>query len=649
MWAAPVGAQGAAESAAGAMDADSGMPDVDAALLEPLPAVESMGPVEPADPALMIPLSPLSDFDMAPRQDFAFTADIETEISYDVVVEGVAGTGVESTFRSLSALRNNGRSATPAQISSRTNSDAALLERLLFSEGWYGALVEAETDTDAEKGVTIRFLVDPGERYRWRQITLDLYPDAPPSLAEGFGLEVGKPIRAIEVDLAEGELLIKMRRSGYPFAAIGARDVVLDEEKPTGTYLLTADVGPRGRFGKVRMTGYRPFSEEHAQMIARFKPGDLYDVTLVDDLRDALIQTQLFGGVTAVTVDTGERLPDGTAVTDVRVQGNRGPLRQMGGQAGYATGEGFRVEGLWRHRQLIDPEGGFTARAVAGTREQRLAAELAMNNFGQRDRTLAGMFDIANVNRPAFQARTATIAASLARLSTPIWQKRWLWSAGVELIASDERDRSIELDPPRETYLIAALPLMIGYDASDDLLDPTMGFRASLRASPEFSRKAGKAHTYVRLHADASAYQSLSDALVLAGRVRAASIVGTDRVDIAPTRRLYAGGGGSVRGFDYQDIGPLGADDRPLGGRGLAEASIEARYRFGDFGVVGFVDAGTLTESSTPTLKDIHIGAGVGVRYYTTFGPIRVDLARAINNRQRAPIVGLYISIGQAF
>lgn len=622
--------------------------ETDSTLLEPLPAIETMGPVEGGDPALMMPLPPLATFDMAPREDFAFTADTDAQIPYRMVAEGLGGTGIEGTFRSMSALRGD-KSATRAQILSRANSDEALLQRLLFSEGWYGALVESAIDDDPESGATVRFNVTPGERFRWREITLDLYPDAPLSLTEGFALKVGEPIRAIEVDLAEGELLIKMRREGYPFAAIGARDVVLDEETPTGTYLLTADVGPRGRFGQVRMSGYQPFSEEHAQRIARFKPGDLYDVDMVDDLRQALIQTQLFGGVTAMTVDTGERLPDGTAITDVRVQGNRGPLRQMGGQVGYATGEGFRAEALWRHRQLIKPEGAFTARAVAGTREQRLAAELAMNNFGQRDRTLAGMFDIANVNRPAFQARTATIAASLARLSTPIWQKRWVWSAGVELVASDERDRSVRLDPPRETYLIAALPLMIGYDASDDLLDPTTGFRLSLRASPEFSRQGGVSHTYVKLLADTSAYQSVSDSLVLAGRARVGSILGAQRINIAPTRRLYAGGGGSVRGFDYQDIGPLGADDRPLGGRGLAEASFEARYRFGDFGVVGFVDAGTLTESSTPTLKDVHVGAGVGVRYYTSFGPIRVDVARAINNRQRAPVIGLYISIGQAF
>ncbi len=618
----------------------------DMAGVEPMPVI---APVVPLDPQLMAPLSPLATFDLAPRADLEFTTADEEGVRYRLDVQGLDATGLNARFRELSALRQgDGDRATPAQIAARTRGDRELLERLLFSEGWYGAAVDSAIETAPETGALIRFTVASGERYRWRQITLDLYPDAPPRLTENFGLRVGEPIRAIEVDEAEGRLLVEMRRSGYPFAELGARDVVLDEG-PTGTYLLTADIGPRGRFGRVRMTGDAPFDEDHANVIARFEPGDLYDADMVDDLRLALIQTQLFNGVTVIPVDTGERAPDGTAVTDIRVEGSAGPEKQLIGQFGYASGEGLRAEGLWRHRNLIVPEGMFTARAVAGTREQRLAAEYAMSNFRQRDRRLAGSFDIANIKRAAFEARTATASVSLARLSTPIWQKRWTWSVGFDLIATDELDRSFDPDASRDTYLIAALPTMVGYDTSDDLLDPGRGFRLGLQLTPEFSRQGGRNQTYLRAIADASGYKRVGESLVMAGRLRAGSIMGAERIDIAPTRRLYAGGGGSVRGFGYQDVGPLGVRNRPLGGRGLLEASVEGRYRFGDFGVVGFIDAGTLSEKSTPTLDDVHVGAGVGLRYYTGFGPMRVDIARAITHTTRAPAIGLYISIGQAF
>ncbi len=131
--------------------------------------------------------------------------------------------------------------------------------------------------------------------------------------------------------------------------------------------------------------------------------------------------------------------------------------------------------------------------------------------------------------------------------------------------------------------------------------------------------------------------------------VRAGSIFGADRDRIAPSRRFYAGGGGSVRGFGYQEIGPRDQFDDPIGGRSLAEASVEARIRFGDFGVVPFLDAGQIYTSTLPRFDSFRFGAGIGARYYTTFGPIRIDLATPLDPRRGDPKVGVYVSIGQAF
>jgi translocation and assembly module TamA len=122
-----------------------------------------------------------------------------------------------------------------------------------------------------------------------------------------------------------------------------------------------------------------------------------------------------------------------------------------------------------------------------------------------------------------------------------------------------------------------------------------------------------------------------------------------DRDQIAPSRRFYAGGGGSVRGYAYQKLGPLDPEGDPVGGRSLNEGSAEVRYRFGNFGVVGFVDAGQAYESTMPKFSDLRIGAGIGARYYTNFGPLRVDLATPINRRPGEGRFNVYVSIGQAF
>jgi translocation and assembly module TamA len=148
---------------------------------------------------------------------------------------------------------------------------------------------------------------------------------------------------------------------------------------------------------------------------------------------------------------------------------------------------------------------------------------------------------------------------------------------------------------------------------------------------------------------DASAYQPLGTRIVFAGRVRFGSIEGVSRDSIAPSRRFYAGGGGSIRGFGYQKIGPVDQNGDPLGGKALTEFSAEARIRFGSFGVVPFLDGGNLYSGSLPKLTGLRYGTGLGVRYYSSFGPIRVDVGTPLRRRPGESRVAVYVSLGQAF
>ncbi len=159
----------------------------------------------------------------------------------------------------------------------------------------------------------------------------------------------------------------------------------------------------------------------------------------------------------------------------------------------------------------------------------------------------------------------------------------------------------------------------------------------------------GPIRPYARTMIDASGYYPIGDSLVIAGRARAGSIFGIARDDLAPSRRYYGGGGGSVRGYGYQRLGPFGPNGDPVGGRSVNEFALEARYRFGNFGVVPFVDAGNSYASVFPQLTDLRFGAGIGGRYYTNFGPLRIDIATPLNKRKGDSLIALYISIGQAF
>jgi translocation and assembly module TamA len=212
--------------------------------------------------------------------------------------------------------------------------------------------------------------------------------------------------------------------------------------------------------------------------------------------------------------------------------------------------------------------------------------------------------------------------------------------------------RSFGIELPRRKFLIGGLFGSVTLDESDDLLDPTKGYRATLFLAPEASRSEGSESYYLRTQADASTYKSVGPA-VLAGRVRAATIVGAPVDAIAPSRRLYAGGGGSVRGYGFQGVGPRNDRSEATGGASLVEFSLEARIKTplmgGAIELVPFFDAGTVGQDSTPDFDFVSYGAGIGLRYKTSFGPIRIDVAAPLNPSQFDSSVVVYVGLGQAF
>ncbi len=288
--------------------------------------------------------------------------------------------------------------------------------------------------------------------------------------------------------------------------------------------------------------------------------------------------------------------------------------------------------------------------AVAGTQEQGVSTTFRRSNAGRRDRTVQLALTANRQDYDAYEALTVGLNGRISLDSTPIWQKRWTWAYGFEALATRESRFDATLGTrTRQNYFIGGLNGQLGFDTSNSLLDPTKGVRALIRLSPEISQSEGRNDQYIRGLLEASTYRGIGNGITLAARTRVGTIVGAPRDAIAPSRRLYAGGGGSVRGFGYQQLGPRDANNNPIGGRSLVEGALEARYRFGNFGIVPFVDAGQVSESIVPSFTDIRFGAGIGARYYTNFGPLRVDVATPIGRRPGESKVAVYISIGQAF
>lgn len=624
--------------------------------------VETIGDAPVRDAELAKPLPPLDQFQVEPVQ-FAEDASDEkpTEVRYKVAVNGLdpaddqAEADLAGLFDDLSALKNgDGKAANTAQISARLAEDVTLIERLLASEGWFEGRVATRVDRGADANnpdaLTAVLDVTPGKRYSFSDIRIVADPTVPPTLIQdNLALKVGEPIVAQRVQGAEAQVAVALPANGYPFAEVGQRDVLLDRKTADGAYTLPVTIGPRARFGDVATQGDLAFDAEHAGVLARFKRGELYDSRMVDDLRQALVATGLFSTVSAEPQRTGQSAGDDTEYVTIMVNQDAGPPRTIAATAGYGTGQGLRVEGSWTHRNLFPPEGALIAHGVAGTQEQGAGVTFRRSNAGQRDRTFELTAEALRSDYDAYDAYTGRLAARISRDSTPIWQKKLTYSLGVELLATGEKDYDFDLGRrARRTFYIGALSGQIGIDRSDDLLNPTKGFRVTTLIQPEGSLQGGFT-PYVRARLDASGYYPVSDSLVVAGRVRVGTIQGAARNDIAPSRRFYAGGGGSVRGYGFQRLGPLDPNDDPIGGRSVNEAAAEVRYRFGNFGVVAFVDAGQAYESTMPKFSDLRYGAGIGGRFYTNFGPMRLDVATPLNRRKGDSRIAVYVSIGQAF
>jgi len=421
------------------------LPPLDPALSQPLepiegfelPPVDPDAPIEatppeavPADPALTEPLPPLATFDVTtPPPGTEEEEARPTSVRYTLAVEGLDQVELEGRFRELSALEDaDGEATNGAQIAARAREDELLAIRILRSEGYYDGTATIAIEQPAQAGEPLRVVVTavPGDRYRFGAINIEGAETVPPGLArEALPLKTGDPIVAAAVEGAEANVLLRLPEQGYPFAEIGQRDVLLDPATDTGDYRLPLTTGPRASFGGITTEGDLAFDLRHVGVLARFERGELFDRRKMDDLREAMVATNLFASVSAEPVRTGEAGPDGTEYVNILVRQDAGPARSLTASGGYNTGEGLRLEGAWEHRNLFPPEGALRAAVVAGTQEQSVNLSFRRSNAGRRDRTVLALIEAGRRDYAGFRGYTARLQGLVSRESTPIWQKRW--------------------------------------------------------------------------------------------------------------------------------------------------------------------------------------------------------------------------------
>lgn len=583
---------------------------------------------------------------------------------YFVTFTSSEGGAVEAALRNASALLAD--EAEPASgaagLIAKARGDYRRLLAALYGEGYYGGAVSIRIggveaanlapDTNLPDPVDVTVAVTTGPLFRFGNVAIvnQAPPTADPAdqvdlpVLRGYG--TGEIARSAVVLRAEQLALEAWRQQGYAKAEIVSRDVVADHATNTVDAVITVNPGRLAAFGPVQVTGTENMNPEFVAQQTGLVVGEEYDP---DEIRRAQARLDRLEVFRSARLQPGDSIgSDGLLPHELIVE--ELPGRRFGVGATYSSVDGLGLEGyhLWRN--------------LFGQAERlRLDARVASIGFpvdtSQFDYFVGGTF-----TKPGFYHPDVDLVATVSAERT-IYPKYTETSAGgrvgLNWFFSDELTfeggasfKVARFDDAFGTrdFRTAGLYAGLVYDGRDSSVDPTEGWYASANVEPYFDLLGGSPGA--RLVAEGRTYFGFgeNDPFVLAGRLKGGAVIGPDLVNIPPDKLFFAGGGGSVRGYGFKSIGVDDGSGTITGGRYLLEASLEARTKVtSDIGVVGFVDGGYVAADVFPGLDDLRLGAGVGLRYYTGLGPLRLDVALPLNKKPGDPDYAIYAGIGQAF
>ncbi|TMJ62698.1 MAG: hypothetical protein E6G82_05325 [Alphaproteobacteria bacterium] len=529
------------------------------------------------------------------------------DLRYKAKITGVEDSSLADLLDEVSELKSldDRLPASEEALRRRADRDLGLLQDAAHSLGYWNAQFSYEIDA-ASDPVDVTVMANPGPLYRivsieirdpsGKPLVVPIDPAAPP-----LPLKPGDPARTEPVIATENALLAALGHAGYPFAKRGERRVVVDHDTRTMAITYMLDPGHRMRFGTASVTGLERLDPGYVERRVQWHPGEPYDNRKVDETRKLLIESGLFSTV-KITPVNDLAAPDQARM---EIETKERVHRTIGGGLAYNTSEGAGARVFWENRNLF-----------GGAESLRLTLDVGQRRF-RPDLTLGAAMSIEKAN-----------------------------------VVQEANFGSLTAAQRTQHYSLVGLPLYLKLDRSDDLLNPSRGYRGQTNLT--FYRSfSGPDLTFASGRISASTYQRLtdSDRYVIAGFAAVSSIEGASLAELPADKRIYAGGGGSIRAYAFQKAGPLDINNNPIGGKSSLELSLEARIKITDtIGIVPFVDAGSFYPSSVPQLgHQLFYGPGLGLRYYTAFGPVRLDVATPLKRRSADSPIQVYISLGQAF
>jgi translocation and assembly module TamA len=542
---------------------------------------------------------------------------------------------------------------------------------VLRSEGYYGYEVEPDVvDGDPPQP---RLHIETGPRFLVKEpktewVGLPPKDEAIRVALEAMKLSAGTPGRAADVVAAEGRIVATLQKQGYADAAAQPRVVVVDhaDNSVQPTYKIAS--GELVRLDGVTVITDGRTNPAWVRALAPWKHGDVYTPKAVGELERRLTDVGVYDQIT-VSLAPKDKAVDGYRPVIVSLADRPPRTLELGagfsttggttvntnnleGGADFSAAEGSGVDGKLTWYNRLHRADTLTLTARLYDIQQKLDLELDLPHWRRPRQTLKIGGGLFGDRTDAFNDYGGGVRVEVERR----YSRTSYVSVGAaaDYVTTTEKTAVNSQALPVGEKLRLFIPSLLGtfaIDKSNDILNPTSGWRLDMRGEPTLVTGDRKL-TYLKLQGEATAYLPLTkdDGTVLAGRIHVGSIIGGRIPDVPTDRRFFAGGGGSVRGYGYQDVGPRLTDNTPEGGLSLVETSFEVRQKVTSrWSVVGFVDAGSVGTTSAPDFQHVRAGVGAGVRYDLGFGPIRLDVATPLDRRAGDAPFQLYISIGQAF
>jgi translocation and assembly module TamA len=498
-------------------------------------------------------------------------------------------------------------------------------------------------DAPADPPVEVVASFDLGPQFKLGTVTIS--GQVPPDVPGHLDLESGQPAMSADVLAAQGRLLAALRADGYPMAKVPLPIALLHTDRNQLDVEFQPETGPKADIGPITFSGLKDMNESFVRKRLLLHQGEQYNPQTIEKARADLSSIGVFSVVRAVPADALD--PEGQLPINFDL--TERPLHSVDATVAYSTDLGVNFLTGWHDRNLFGnaEQLNLTAGAQLGgdavTKPgYNVGAQFLKPDFLARDQTLEADINAVDQSLQAYDQKAVLEKIALNRKLSQYWT--------VSLGLSGEQESILQEGVTRE-YNLVGIPASLKYDSTDNLLNPTKGIRGTLLATPTYSMGTPSA-TFLIMQLSGSTYFDMFNdgrsIIAVRGLVGEASGVGV--FGLPPDQRFYAGGSATVRGYRYQTLGPQFPDEKPTGGTAISTGTVEFRQRIlGNYGVVGFVDAGQVTSEGSPFSGGWHAGAGIGARYYTSIGPIRLDVAVPLNKLPGGDSFELYIGIGQAF